>query len=95
MPPIPLIYCVNPSETPPVLLERLKNENKGTFNEIGILKLPNEATLAARQLYGELRQLSEKNYDALVFYKQDWQNSESWQAIIDRIYRASLIKVLT
>ena len=97
MPSIPLIYCLNPAETPKLLLTRLKNQNKiqTTFNEIGILKLPNEAALAARQLYSELRRLSEKNYDALVFYKEDWQNSEAWQAIIDRIYRASLIKVLS
>ena len=97
MPSIPLIYCLNPAETPKLLLARLKTQNKIqiTFNEIGILKLPNEATLAARQLYSELRRLSQKPYDALVFYKEDWQNSEAWQAIIDRIYRASLIKVLS
>ena len=97
MPSIPLIFCLNPAETPKSLLERLTAENKikCTYGEIGVLKLPNEASLAARQLYSELRQLSEKNYDALVFYKQVWQNSEAWQAIIDRIYRASLIKVLT
>ncbi len=97
MPPIPLIYCLNPTVTPQVLLARLKNQNKiqSSYGEIGVLKLPNEAALAARQLYSELRRLSEKNYDALVFYKEDWQNSEAWQAIIDRIYRASLIKVLS
>ncbi len=97
MPSIPLIYCLDPAETPKLLLTRLKSQNKiqTTFDEIGILKLPNEAALAARQLYSELRRLSEKNYDALVFYKEDWQNSEAWQAIIDRIFRASLIKVLS
>ncbi len=97
MPEIPLIFCAIPSESPQILLERLKQKNQLqiTYGEIGVLKLPNDASLAARQLYSELRLLSKKNYDALVFYKQDWQNSEAWQAIIDRIYRASLIKVLT
>ncbi len=97
MPEIPLIFCAIPSETPQMLLARLKQKNKLQINygEIGVLKLPIDANLAARQLYSELRVLSQKKYDALVFYKQDWQNSEVWQAIIDRIYRASLIKVLT
>lgn len=96
MPSIPLIFCLNPAQTPKILLDRLIGQNKiqTSFGEIGILKLSNEAAMAARQLYSELRRLSEKNYDALVFYKEEWQNSEAWQAIVDRIYRASLIKVL-
>ncbi len=97
MPSIPLIFCANPSENPILLLEKLKREKKinVSIENLGTLDLPKEASLAARQLYSELRRLSEANNDALLFYKQDWQDSEAWQAIIDRIFRASLIKVLT
>jgi L-threonylcarbamoyladenylate synthase len=97
MPPIPLIYCSIPTQTPAKLFERLKASQQldSSLKRMGVLKLASDAALAARQLYNELRKLSGENYDALVFYQEDWQTSEAWAAVLDRIYRASKIKVLT
>lgn len=94
MPPIPLIYCSKPW-TLEMLQKHMQERNLfyGMNIKLGVLELPSDASLAARKLYSELRRLSESDNKALVFFYKPEQSSELWQAILDRLSRASKIKI--
>jgi L-threonylcarbamoyladenylate synthase len=93
MPPIPLIYCSKPWSMED-LKKHMKERNLfyGMDLKMGQVDLPNDAALAARQLYSELRRLSEQDNKALVFFQKAEQSSEAWQAVLDRLFRASKFK---
>ncbi len=52
------------------------------------LILPSEASLAARALYHELRELAKKA-SLIHFYLKDYHQNKDWNAIIDRLKKAS------
>lgn len=53
------------------------------------LKLPVNPAQAARLLYAELRRLAEGPDDCLVFHKMDMHNSHDWEALLERLKKAS------
>lgn len=57
------------------------------------LKFSDEAELAARELYQKLREAAALKPDLILFKKQAWQTGEAWSAFLDRIYRASTIRI--
>jgi L-threonylcarbamoyladenylate synthase len=58
------------------------------------LKLNLDPSIAARELYDELRSLSGKGNDFLYFIKEDHHASEYWEGVIDRITKASSLKLI-
>lgn len=53
------------------------------------LDLSIDASQAARALYSELRRLAEGPEDCLVFFAEEHHNSTSWEAVIERLKKAS------
>lgn len=62
---------------------------KGKIQKISELKLSNDAKIAARELYAQLRYVSNQKPDVIVFYKKEIHNSENWQAVIERLSKAA------
>lgn len=59
------------------------------FKNLCILDLPQKPEQAARELYSKLRSSSSQPFDLIVFIKEDHHKGEFWQAILDRLERAS------
>jgi L-threonylcarbamoyladenylate synthase len=57
------------------------------------IDLSADAVIAARQLYGHLRNSAKLDVDCLIFFEQDYHSSESWTGIMDRLSKASSFKV--
>ncbi len=53
------------------------------------MKLPDDARLAARELYQQLHTLSNRREGGIVFWTPDPWESPEWEALRDRITRAS------
>ncbi len=54
------------------------------------LQLPEDPTLAARSFYSELRRLGEEKRADLIYFRQKaFHGGESWQALLDRLTKAS------
>lgn len=53
------------------------------------LLLPNDAVLAARQLYSKLRQTAETNCDVIIFRQSTQHQGELWESVFDRLYKAA------
>lgn len=63
------------------------------FRRCAELKLPEEATVAARMFYAELRRLSESGVD-LLFFRQEvlLRKGEQWQAVLERLQKATSLR---
>ncbi len=90
MPPIPLLTIES------VLWQTMRGEMglindrlKTQFINPGVLHLSSEPEQAARELYGHLRIMSEKSHDLLIFVKEEKHRGDFWNAILDRLQRAS------
>lgn len=72
----------------------LKENVNVTLSDCVELKLPNEAILAARILYAELRRLSQSSARA-IFYEMsiDWLTSD-WAGLRDRLSKASTVTLV-
>jgi L-threonylcarbamoyladenylate synthase len=57
------------------------------------LKLSSNPQEAARQLYAQLRLMAEGPEDIMYFQKYEWQKGEHWDAVIDRLTKASTLKI--
>lgn len=57
------------------------------------LQLSPDPHLAARELYGRLRQCSEAGGDFIYFRRLASMEGEAWQAILDRLSRAASLQV--
>lgn len=57
------------------------------------LKLSSDPTIAARELYLQMRICSAPPTDLIVCVKEPYQKGEEWDSILDRINRASSFKI--
>lgn len=104
MPSVPFIVCKNPhmklSDLGTILNERLNQlpdyvegvkivKPKGKINKIEFLKLPDQADLAAREVYTKLRVASERQPEALCFIQLPSHAGEMWESVLDRLYKAA------
>ncbi len=104
MPDIPFIVCKNPamklSELGEILnskLNQLPDEIEGVriikpmgkIEKIEFLKLSTDPVQAAREMYSQLRSASERRPQALCFIQLPDQNSEMWESVFDRLYKAA------
>ena len=51
--------------------------------------LSDSPEIAARQLYSELRAASNAEGDIIIFRSKSWHSGEIWDAIMDRLFKAS------
>ncbi|MEZ0392452.1 MAG: L-threonylcarbamoyladenylate synthase [Pseudobdellovibrionaceae bacterium] len=104
MPEIPLVYVKNPALTETQVREKVKQmlfklpdqvegvqiRKPKNLDRAGELKLPDQAVLASRQFYAELRRMAEsQNYDFLYFRRQALHDKEDWNALKDRLTKAA------
>jgi L-threonylcarbamoyladenylate synthase len=104
MPAIPFVICRNPSmklsELGNILntrLNELPDEVEGVkiikptkkIEKIEFLRLSTDPAQAAREMYSQLRLASERRPEALCYIQMPNQNSELWESIFDRLYKAA------
>jgi len=104
MPDIPFVICRNPamklSELAEILNSKLKElpdciegvqiiKPVQKIEKIEFLKLSTDPTLAAREMYSQLRSASERRPQALCYIQLPTQNSETWESVFDRLYKAA------
>ena len=88
------------SEISAILNEKLKElpdevesvkiiKPKGKIEKIEFLLLPKDPTQAARELYAQLRSVSERRPQVLCFIQMSYHNTEMWESIFDRMYKAA------
>ncbi len=104
MPDIPFVICRNTEmklsklteilntrlhELPDVIehVQIVKPKNK--INKIEFLKLSQDPTKAAREIYSQLRSASQRKPDALCFIQMPVHQGELWESIFDRLYKAA------
>ncbi len=90
MPQIPLVL-VNSSTTE--FLNQVQAKLNLTPKNIQELKLSNDPRQAARELYSEMRRLSEPPADLSICRLDAAQTSQEWAAIRDRLNRAATLKL--
>jgi L-threonylcarbamoyladenylate synthase len=91
----------------PILLisREMLGENRGiesvtklvpdlNFNTPRELKLNSDPSIAARELYSQMRICSEAPTDLIVCVREAYQQGEQWASILDRLNRASSYKFL-
>lgn len=104
MPEVPFVVCTNPamkmSEISEILNKKLNElpdevENvkiikpQGKVEKIEFLVLPKDPGQAARELYSQLRAVSERKPHALCFIRMPYHDSEMWESVFDRMYKAA------
>ncbi|MFN3455554.1 MAG: L-threonylcarbamoyladenylate synthase [Pseudobdellovibrio sp.] len=104
MPEIPFVVCRNPSlklsqladlvnkrlnELPDVIEEVKIIKPKSKIEKIEFLRLSQDANQAARELYAQLRLASERKPDLLCYIQMPQNNSEMWESVYDRLYKAA------
>lgn len=83
-------------DKPLYILEEPVSSVEKTLASLGLspdqaaeMKLADEPTLAARQLYEQMRELAESSAQALYVVKKPGQHGELWEAIWDRLRKAA------
>lgn len=105
MPEIPFVVCKNPSITVNQLVLRVEEslsllpaevENvkivKPNFpiKKVEFLKLSKDPVVAARELYSQLRQASQRKPDLLCFIQIPGAHQDPlWNSVLDRMYKAA------
>lgn len=104
MPEVPLVICKNPamkvSEISEIINAKLKElpdevdgvkivKPKGKIEKIEFLLLSKDPGQAARELYSQLRAVSERKPHVLCFIQMPYHNTEMWESIFDRMYKAA------
>lgn len=104
MPEIPLVICRHDKITLQEVLKQLNeklhtlpDEVEGvkiikpeeTIEQLEFLRLPNDAVLAARDLYTQLRLASSRGAEAICFIQSPRQTGEMWESVFDRLYKAA------
>lgn len=79
-----------PDEVDGVKIKKSLKYNKGQ-----VLQFSMDPILAARQLYSELRLKSEMECDFIIFKKEEHQFGEMWGAFLDRLSKASSLKLVS
>ncbi len=74
----------------PDIIEGVKiAKPKNDLRSIAVLSLPSKPELAARELYAQLRSVSERKPDAMCFIQSSVHSGEMWESILDRLYKAA------
>jgi hypothetical protein len=68
-------------------LPTLEAHNPNNWHE---MRVPDDPTLAARELYSQLRSFSERHQAFYIRVPSSWQQQPAWQAYLDRIEKASV-----
>ena len=104
MPSIPFIVCrdskMKLSELTEVLNKRLAElpdtiegvkiiKPESVIKKIEFLKLSQDPTQAAREVYSQLRAASLRSPDALCFIQTPAHSGELWESVFDRLYKAA------
>lgn len=104
MPEVPFVICKNPSmkvsQISEILNSKLKElpdeveqvkivKPKGRVEKIEFLLLSKDPGQAARELYSQLRAASERKPHALCFIQMPYHNTEMWESVFDRMYKAA------
>lgn len=104
MPSVPLVICRDPrmklSELSTRLNQRIQQlpdevegvkivKPAGEIKKIEFLKLSDDPVLAARELYAQLRSVSQRSPDALCFIQMPHHHGEMWESLFDRLYKAA------
>ncbi len=92
MPKIPLVLMdeglTDHSDINVFLTEKLRKP----IRKFNVLNLPDNGTMAARELYSQMRLQSETGQpDCLVFHIKPVHKGPAWEAIMDRLHRAAMI----
>lgn len=74
-------------------LEKLNLTLKTNFTHPCFLKLNSSPEQAARELYSELRHCSSAPHDVILFIKESHHLGEHWDALLDRLNRASTFTI--
>lgn len=67
---------------------------EGVYRNLRELRLPDDAELAARRLYADLRTLAESGTELLYFRRKDVQTGEHWAAVLERLTKAASLSLL-
>lgn len=70
-------------------LQAINQKLETNFLNPSFLKLSEKPEQAARELYGRLRTCSEQPHDVILFIRKEYQKDGFWNAILDRLHRAS------
>lgn len=104
MPDIPFVVCRNPSlklsELGQILNSKLNElpdmidgvrvvKPKQKIEKIEFLRLSSDPYQAARELYSQLRSASARKPEVLCFIQMPMHNSEMWESLFDRLYKAA------
>lgn len=85
-PSSPLFLIFDGDTAPDLLIDLMSREiNQSVQPWI----LPDEPSLAARNLYKDLRHFSEKKQAAFLVIKKQWHQVELWTSLLDRLKKAS------
>ncbi len=108
MPDVPFVICRNPamklSELGQILNSKLNElpdivegvriiKPTGKIEKIEFLKLSTDPVQAAREMYSQLRLASERAPQALCYIQMPHQNSEMWESVFDRLYKAASLVI--
>jgi L-threonylcarbamoyladenylate synthase len=104
MPSVPLVICKNPRLTMAEISQKLKErlasmpdevegvkiiKPKSDLTKLLILNLSSKPEQAARELYAQLRSVSDRKPDAMCFIQSSAHTGEMWESILDRLYKAA------
>jgi L-threonylcarbamoyladenylate synthase len=108
MPDVPFVICRNPamklSELGQILNSKLNElpdivegvriiKPTDKIEKIEFLKLSTDPVQAAREMYSQLRLASERKPQALCYIQMPHQNSEMWESVFDRLYKAASLVI--
>jgi L-threonylcarbamoyladenylate synthase len=104
MPAIPLITCLKNSSSQDELLEWANSQihsipdmvegihivkPRSALRRPGVLTLDQDPSLACRQFYSQLRQLSESDHDCILCFFEHSSKDSRWDGLRDRLMKAS------
>ena len=93
MPDIPLFWVQSGSREFSAVLKAANELRKGEvpLKKAALLTLSADPTVAARELYANLRTQASSGADSLIFFHEPHQAGPAWDAILDRLKRASTL----
>jgi len=78
----------------PDVVESVKiHKPKEKLNHFVELVLSVDSVLAARQFYNQLRLLSEKKNQCIIFFDNPLYQRENWDALLERIGKAAMLRI--
>lgn len=72
---------------------QIESELKKTFASPVMWKLPEEAALASRELYQDLRKFSVKGHDVIIIKRDPAQSGDDWLGIWNRLEKAKTLEL--